>query len=576
MGTNLSSSAIMLGRALEDPEKGLTALTRTGTVFTDAQKDMVKQLVETGKLQEAQVLILKELEAQYGGTAEAAAKGYAGALDTLAQRQQEFLLAINDTLGVTDILATAVNGLADVFNVLAENMKRVVTYIATAAVAGMIAFRGAILKAASSITALLIPSLTALRVAIGLTGVGLLVVAAGELWYRFGQLREKAGSFTEALGLLADAGREVFGNLGKATELLGALMQAAWAGMKSTFLSAIESMLRSFQGFITNVTEGLNRVFNLDLEPPTIPGLSEIVPGGPGGEFTIQTGIIPTAAAEAEALYDSLSDKARGLADDLTDSLPALRQIRELFAKEQESGDNAARLPEFKPDDPLAGGGGGGKVTDYTPQLEALRNYFKTREEILIEEYAKEREMLRAALHAGQIADQEEFQELSLASAARYQERMAALEREKNQQRLQNTASVFGALAQVASSAGEGMAKAAAIFGGIEAVINAYVAASQALADPTKVTPAQKFAGYASVLAAGLGAVKAIKAAGAKVGGGGGGGGAASGARSAPPQVSRNVAIQLTGGDMYSRDQVIRLINGINEAVEDGAVVRLV
>ena len=36
------------------------------------------------------------------------------------------------------------------------------------------------------------------------------------------------------------------------------------------------------------------------------------------------------------------------------------------------------------------------------------------------------------------------------------------------------------------------------------------------------------------------------------------------------------VAIHLTGGNMFSRDQVIELINGINEAVEDGAIVRLV
>ncbi len=54
------------------------------------------------------------------------------------------------------------------------------------------------------------------------------------------------------------------------------------------------------------------------------------------------------------------------------------------------------------------------------------------------------------------------------------------------------------------------------------------------------------------------------------------GGGAVAANSTAAPQVSRNVAIQLTGGNMFSRDQVIELINGINEAVEDGAIVRLV
>lgn len=67
------SNAIQLGKALEDPIKGLTALRRSGTTFTEDQQDLIATLVESGDLLGAQELILGELDAQYGGVAEATA-----------------------------------------------------------------------------------------------------------------------------------------------------------------------------------------------------------------------------------------------------------------------------------------------------------------------------------------------------------------------------------------------------------------------------------------------------------------------------------------------------------------------
>ena len=72
MGTDLNSAVLQLGKALQDPATGLTALTRSGTTFTEQQKDMVKQLVDSGRTVEAQTFILDELEKQYKGSAEAA------------------------------------------------------------------------------------------------------------------------------------------------------------------------------------------------------------------------------------------------------------------------------------------------------------------------------------------------------------------------------------------------------------------------------------------------------------------------------------------------------------------------
>ena len=80
---DLKSSSIMLGKALNDPVANLSALSRAGIQFSTDQKQTVKTLVETNRLAEAQTLILNELEKQYGGSAEAAARAGLGPLQQL-------------------------------------------------------------------------------------------------------------------------------------------------------------------------------------------------------------------------------------------------------------------------------------------------------------------------------------------------------------------------------------------------------------------------------------------------------------------------------------------------------------
>lgn len=72
---DLKGSAIMLGKALNDPVQGLSAMKRVGISFTDSQGQMIKSLAESGNLMQAQNLILDELQRQYGGSAEAAVVG---------------------------------------------------------------------------------------------------------------------------------------------------------------------------------------------------------------------------------------------------------------------------------------------------------------------------------------------------------------------------------------------------------------------------------------------------------------------------------------------------------------------
>lgn len=66
-------NAVQLGKALQDPIKGINSLARSGVTFTNQEKDKIKKLVESGKLLKAQEIILKAVEKQVGGTGKATA-----------------------------------------------------------------------------------------------------------------------------------------------------------------------------------------------------------------------------------------------------------------------------------------------------------------------------------------------------------------------------------------------------------------------------------------------------------------------------------------------------------------------
>lgn len=97
---DLKSASIMLGKALNDPVANLSAMSRAGIQFSEDQKEVIKALAEGGDMAQAQSIILEELEKQYGGSAEAAAKAGTGGLKQLANAfgdlQEEFGKVIMD------------------------------------------------------------------------------------------------------------------------------------------------------------------------------------------------------------------------------------------------------------------------------------------------------------------------------------------------------------------------------------------------------------------------------------------------------------------------------------------------
>ena len=71
MGQDLQSSVVQVGKALNDPIKGITALSRVGVSFSEQQKQQIKQMMQVGDIAGAQAVILGELQKEFGGAAQA-------------------------------------------------------------------------------------------------------------------------------------------------------------------------------------------------------------------------------------------------------------------------------------------------------------------------------------------------------------------------------------------------------------------------------------------------------------------------------------------------------------------------
>ena len=79
----LEQGAIRLGKALNDPVKGMGALSKVGIQFSEVQKKSIEQFSEQNDMMSAQRIILSELANQFGGQARAQVDSFGGAISQL-------------------------------------------------------------------------------------------------------------------------------------------------------------------------------------------------------------------------------------------------------------------------------------------------------------------------------------------------------------------------------------------------------------------------------------------------------------------------------------------------------------
>ena len=79
----LRGAALQIGKALNNPLEGLTALTRAGVTFTEQQKKQIETMIKAGNVAGAQKVALDELAKEFGGSAAAAAETFEGRMARL-------------------------------------------------------------------------------------------------------------------------------------------------------------------------------------------------------------------------------------------------------------------------------------------------------------------------------------------------------------------------------------------------------------------------------------------------------------------------------------------------------------
>jgi hypothetical protein len=144
-----AQNAVQLGKALQDPIKGITALRRSGITFTEAEQKKIKALVQSGRVFEAQKTIMKAIEKQVGGVAEATT--------TSAQKMKIRWTELQETIGrkllpVFDVLVTKTATVIDRIAAFTDAHPKLVKWMGIAA--GALFALGVTFKVVAGITAI--------------------------------------------------------------------------------------------------------------------------------------------------------------------------------------------------------------------------------------------------------------------------------------------------------------------------------------------------------------------------------------------------------------------------------------
>ncbi|MDT8855187.1 phage tail tape measure C-terminal domain-containing protein [Paracoccaceae bacterium Fryx2] len=177
---------------------------------------------------------LSRLGLIWRGVSNQLAVAAAPALEAMANA----LAAVSKTTGP---LGQAIAGVFD-------NLGRLGTYAATFAAFFAGRWVGAMAIAALSVRGLA-TALVIVRGALIRTGIGALIVGAGELVYWFTRLVAGAGGFGAAMGLLKDVAVEVWGRIKMATSSAGATATAMFYDLKSDAAMGMASAIDSVVGF---------------------------------------------------------------------------------------------------------------------------------------------------------------------------------------------------------------------------------------------------------------------------------------------------------------------------------------
>lgn len=258
MDGDLSGAAMQVGKALNDPIQGMTALSKIGIEFTVEQQRVIKALVDTNRVAEAQAIILTELETRYGGAAAAAAQAGLGPLQQLKNTLGDVLDEIGMRLmPLVNAGARALQALAQRFLDLDKNTKNIIFSLGLVAAAigpvviglgiaisSVALFTAGLIKLKAFIATQLVKAFGALVkiVTVMFSPTGLVIVGVAAVLFLFTELAGKIWYL-----------RDRFGSLNKAIDLV-------IVNLTINFELAITELQEKFQGFLNWISRGLKQL----------------------------------------------------------------------------------------------------------------------------------------------------------------------------------------------------------------------------------------------------------------------------------------------------------------------------
>ena len=290
------SNAKGLGKALQDPIKGITALGRAGVTFTEQEKNKIKTLVESNRMGKAQEMVMKAIEVQVGGTAEATATSTQKMKVSFGELQEKIGTSILPVISsIADALIPLFDNLQGPLSVVAEaiggTLKKAFDSIApllpvlAQAIGKIAGALGGIL--AGAIQALL-PVFTPLLTLLG-TLVGKIGPILTPLLTKIGTLFSKL--MEAVIPLITPLTEVVMGILDAAAPILGVVIDALIILVKALtpVLGAVSQLIKPLGTLITVLLKAIMPVITPLL--PVIEALATVL----GDVLTRAVGVLMTA-----------------------------------------------------------------------------------------------------------------------------------------------------------------------------------------------------------------------------------------------------------------------------------------
>ncbi len=208
----------------------------SGTAATTAMAQQLPQLLGafgmTGKI---------ALFGSILGTLVAVGAAVIPKIDGAGAAVKGFLVSVSDY--------PVIGGMISAVQVLGENVDQIAVYAGTAAAIFTGKWAVGALAAAVA-TGSFSGALVVLRGALIRTGVGALVVGAGELTYQFLRLMKATGSFGAAMGVLGDAAVGVWNGIVTSASAIPPGLAATWESVKSDFLYMLSGLTAGWRDFL--------------------------------------------------------------------------------------------------------------------------------------------------------------------------------------------------------------------------------------------------------------------------------------------------------------------------------------